>query len=57
METLNPKTIPAETIKTETTQILLHPERRIGADMALWRSLGGGKALARAAQDPAAVRE
>ena len=52
METLNPNITTAE-----TTQILLHPERRIGADMVLWRSLGGGKALARAAQDPAAVRE
>ncbi|HEY4696730.1 MAG TPA: NADH-ubiquinone oxidoreductase-F iron-sulfur binding region domain-containing protein [Gallionella sp.] len=57
METLNPKTTPVRTPPAETTQILLHPERRIGADMALWRSLGGGKALARAAQDPAAVRE
>ncbi len=37
--------------------VLLHPDRRIGADMARWRSLGGGDALARAAQDPAAVRE
>jgi NADH-quinone oxidoreductase subunit F len=36
---------------------LLHPDRRIGADMLRWRSLGGGEALARAAQDPAAVRE
>ena len=37
--------------------VLLHPDQRIGADMARWRQSGGGKALARAAQDPAAVRE
>ncbi|MDP1995998.1 MAG: NADH-ubiquinone oxidoreductase-F iron-sulfur binding region domain-containing protein [Gallionella sp.] len=38
-------------------QVLLHPERRIGADMKRWRNAGGGGALARAAQDPAAIRE
>ncbi|MCR4305146.1 MAG: SLBB domain-containing protein [Gallionella sp.] len=37
--------------------MLLHPDRRVGADMARWRQSGGGEALARAAQDPAAVRE
>ncbi|MBI5439244.1 MAG: SLBB domain-containing protein [Nitrosomonadales bacterium] len=37
--------------------VLLHPDRRIGADMARWRKSGGGEALARAAQNPAAVRE
>jgi len=37
--------------------ILLHPDRRIGADMERWRKAGGGQALARAAVDPAAVRE
>jgi NADH-quinone oxidoreductase subunit F len=57
METLNPKTTPVKTSTAETTQILLHPDRRVGADMARWRQSGGGKALARAAQDPAAVRE
>ncbi|MBI5436021.1 MAG: SLBB domain-containing protein [Nitrosomonadales bacterium] len=41
----------------ETHLVLLHPERRVGADMARWRQSGGGEALARAAQDPAAVRE
>lgn len=39
------------------SQVLLHPERRVGADMARWRSSGGGAALARAIQNPAAVRE
>ena len=42
---------------TETPLILLHPERRIGADMKRWRNAGGGAALARAAQDPAAIHE
>jgi NADH-quinone oxidoreductase subunit F len=41
----------------EPQLVLLHPDRRIGADMARWRNSGGGEALARAAQDPAAVRE
>ena len=41
----------------ETNLVLLHPDRRVGADMARWRNSGGGKALARAAQDPAVVRE
>lgn len=36
---------------------LLHPDRRIGADMERWLKSGGGLALARAANDPAAVRE
>ncbi len=38
-------------------QVLLHPERRVGADMKRWRSAGGGAALARAIQDPTAIRE
>ena len=38
-------------------QVLLHPERRIGTDMARWRNAGGGAALARAAQEPAAILE
>ena len=37
--------------------VLLHPDRRVGADMARWRNSGGGVALARAIQDPAAIRE
>ncbi len=37
--------------------ILLHPERRVGADMARWRATGGGQALARAMENPAAARE
>ena len=48
----NTKTSPVE-----TTLVLLHPDRRVGADMIRWRNSGGGKALTRAAQDPAAVRE
>jgi len=38
-------------------QVLLHPERRVGADMVRWRKSGGGAALVRAIQNPAAVRE
>src|SRR4030067_2903783 len=41
----------------ETPLVLLHPDRRIGADMLRWRQSGGGEALAHAAQDPAAIRE
>jgi len=44
-----------ETPQVGTSQVLLHPERRVGADMERWRSSGGGAALARAVQDPAAV--
>src|SRR4030067_3093210 len=40
----------------ETPLVLLHPDRRIGADMLRWRQSGGGEALALRAQDPAAVR-
>ena len=43
--------------QTGIPQVLLHPERRVGADMKRWRSSGGGAALVRAAQNPAAVRE
>lgn len=43
--------------KTETQLVLLHPDRRVGADMSRWRKSGGGEALIRATQDPAAVRE
>ena len=38
-------------------QVLLNAERCVGADMARWRSSGGGAALTRAMKDPAAVRE
>src|SRR5512135_256514 len=41
---------------TETPLVLLHPDQRIGADMARWRESGGGEALSRAVQDIAAVR-
>lgn len=50
MDSLNQK--PAATVPQ-----LLHPERRVGADIAKWRSSGGGEALARALKNPAAVRE
>ena len=53
MEPLNRKKTP----QVETQLLLLHPKRRVGADMARWRQSGGGAALARAAQNPAAVRE
>ena len=33
--------------------ILLHPARRVGADLERWRQAGGGEALMRAATDPA----
>ncbi|MDD5300129.1 MAG: NADH-ubiquinone oxidoreductase-F iron-sulfur binding region domain-containing protein [Gallionella sp.] len=41
----------------DSPQVLLHPDRRVGADMARWRSSGGGVALERAVQNPAAVLE
>jgi len=54
MESLNHKsTVEARC----AAPVLLHPDQRIGADMVRWRSLGGGEALVRAAQNPAAVRE
>lgn len=37
--------------------VLLHPSRRVGADMARWRDAGGGAALDKAMRDPVAVRE
>lgn len=43
--------------QTGIPQVLLHPERRVGADMKRWRNAGGGAALARAVQDPAAIHE
>jgi len=52
METLKLKLPPRE-----TTLVLLHPDQRVGADMARWHAAGGGEALMLAAKDPAAVRE
>lgn len=46
-----------EKLQTGIPQVLLHPDRRVGADMKRWRNAGGGAALARAVQDPAAIRE
>ncbi|HEU0233561.1 MAG TPA: NADH-ubiquinone oxidoreductase-F iron-sulfur binding region domain-containing protein [Gallionella sp.] len=57
MESLNHKSALVETPPAETHLVLLHPDQRVGADMLRWRQSGGGKALARAIQDPAAVRE
>jgi NADH-quinone oxidoreductase subunit F len=37
--------------------ILLHPERRVGADFGRWHAAGGGESVKRAIADPAAVRE
>lgn len=51
MEPLSTKT------PSNVPQVLLHPERRVGADMARWRKSGGGAALVRAIQNPAGVRE
>lgn len=51
MEPLSTKT------PSNVPQVLLHPERRVGADMARWRRSGGGAALVRAIQNPAGVRE
>lgn len=42
---------------TATPLVLFHPDQRVGADMAAWRKSGGGESLARAAKDPAAVRD
>ncbi len=52
MESLNHK--PA---LVETHLVLLHPDRRVGANMVRWRQSGGGDAVTRAAQDTSAVRE
>jgi len=46
-----------ETPQVGASQVLLHADRRVGANMERWRSSGGGVALARAMQDPAAIRE
>jgi len=57
MESLNKSLSPNDANPVELNLVLLHPDQRIGADMIRWRQYGGGEALARAAQDPAAVRE
>ena len=49
------ESLSMEMPRVGASQVLLHPDRRIGADMARWRSSGGGVALARAIQNPAAV--
>jgi NADH-quinone oxidoreductase subunit F len=46
-----------ETPHLGVAQVLLHAERRGGADMPRWRNSGGGTALARAIRDPSAVHE
>ncbi len=46
-----------ESLKHKTSLVLLHPDQRVGANMARWRQSGGGAALARTVRDPAAVRE
>ena len=56
METLRTEMNEIKTPKVDVPQVLLHPDQRVGADMARWRKAGGGEALARAAQDIAAVR-
>ncbi|MDO8811859.1 MAG: NADH-ubiquinone oxidoreductase-F iron-sulfur binding region domain-containing protein [Gallionella sp.] len=55
METLTNE--PAAGAPRRAVPVLLHPDRRVGADMGRWRNSGGGVALARAIQDPAAIRE
>jgi len=42
---------------TETHQVLLHPDQRVGSDMARWRKAGGGEALVLATKNPASVLE
>lgn len=38
-------------------QVLLHPDRRVGADLERWRKVSGGGALAKAIADPAGLRQ
>ncbi len=40
---------------SQLNQVLLHPERRIGADLDRWLATGGGAALRRALKAPEAV--
>ena len=46
-----------ETPQVGASQVLLHADRRVGADMERWRNSGGGTAVARAIQNPAGIRE
>jgi NADH-quinone oxidoreductase subunit F len=46
-----------KTTPTNTTQVLLHPYQRVGANMARWRSNGGGIALKKAVTNIPAIRE
>lgn len=48
---------PIKTPPVDSPQVLLHPDQRVGADMARWRRSGGGEALSKAVRDVAAVRE
>lgn len=63
MEPLKPEMNNTETTISETSpaaavnQVLLHPARRIGADKVRYIRSGGGEGLARAARNPAGVRE
>jgi NADH-quinone oxidoreductase subunit F len=50
MDPMIPETPP------QPPQVLLHPDRRVGADLKHWRRAGGGEALRRTAADPAALR-
>ncbi len=44
-------------MKPQTPQVLLHPDQRVGANMARWRKSGGGDAISIAAGNPDRVRE
>lgn len=46
-----------ETPEIGASQVLLHPERRVGADIIRWRKFGGGDALTQVMKNPAAVRD
>jgi NADH-quinone oxidoreductase subunit F len=48
---------PIKTPPVDAPQVLLHPDQRVGADMARWLRSGGGEALSKAVRDVAAVRE
>lgn len=45
-----------ETPEVGASQVLLHQEMRVGANMTRWRGNGGGAALQRALNDPAGLR-
>ncbi|MBI3901721.1 MAG: SLBB domain-containing protein [Nitrosomonadales bacterium] len=55
METLKTQACELNIPPLETPQVLLHPDQRVGANMARWRESGGGVALTLAAQDLPAV--